>query len=61
MFRLTIRDALWLMVVVVMGVGWAYTGLGYWMSSAMCKDELKAVNEETARLRTRITDLEGQK
>ena len=35
MFRFTIRDVLWLTVVVVMGVAWFYHSWGLWIGKAM--------------------------
>jgi hypothetical protein len=48
--RFTIRDVLWLTVVVALAVGW---GLDRWRTTV----ELKLLNSEIAKLNGRITQL----
>jgi hypothetical protein len=57
MFRFTIRDVLWLTVVVGMGVGWFYHSTSLWIGKAMAEDEMRRLNEVLTEYRQR----EGEK
>ena len=51
MFRFTIRDVLWLMVVVGMAAGWWYHSWGLWIGKSMAEDEMRALNQALAEWR----------
>jgi hypothetical protein len=56
MFRFTIRDVLWLTVVVGLGVGWFYHAWGLWIGKARAEDEMRALNQALAECRQRLAE-----
>ena len=51
MFHFTIRDLLWLTVIVALGVGW-------WVDRGSVKSERDKLAVEAAKLRTDVADYE---
>ena len=56
MFRFTIRDVLWLMVVVGLGCGWILSA----QSSALQEARLRASEREIEQLKTRIEEVASE-
>lgn len=54
MLRFTIRDLLWLTLVVAMGIGWFYHSTSLWIGKAMAEDEMRRLNEVLAEYRQQI-------
>jgi hypothetical protein len=61
MFRFTIRDVLWLTVVVGLALGWYYHSTSLWIGKAMAKDEMRLLGEELERLRSELALLKPEK
>jgi hypothetical protein len=58
MFHFTIRDVLWLVIVISLGLGCSYFYTLSWIKDAMCRDELLHYSATTQELRARIAELE---
>ena len=56
MFRFTIRDLFWLIVVVAMGVGWWYHSVTLWIGKSMAEDEMRYLNELLAECRQELAE-----
>jgi hypothetical protein len=59
-FRFTIRDALWL-VVVAMGVGWFCQASSLRIGNHIRDDKMRMMHETMERMSERIKELEGKK
>jgi hypothetical protein len=50
--RFTLRDLIWLSIVLFMGCGWFYSATSLSIAHAECEQELRLCNQELALLRS---------